>query len=112
FRACMLGHMGIGADLRAASPEWKDRARHHIALYKVLRRTIQLGDLYRLTPPPPRDGSGQWAAAAIVAEDRSEAVAFCFRLASDQQAYQLRVRGCSPWINMNLDSTGAPSGAF
>lgn len=107
FRVCMMGHMGIGADLRAASPEWKDRARHHIALYKALRQTIQLGDLYRLTPPPPRDGSGQWAAAAIVAEDLNEAVAFSFRLASEQDAYQLRIPGLAPLDEYELRFDGS-----
>jgi alpha-galactosidase len=96
FRVCMMGHMGIGADLRHASDEWKDRARHHIARYKELRRTIQHGDLYRLTPVPPRDGSGEWAAVAMVAGDQGEAVAFCYRLASAEPSFILRWPGLDP----------------
>jgi alpha-galactosidase len=107
FRVCMMGHMGIGADLQAASPEWKARARRHIARYKELRRTIQLGDLYRLTPPPPRDGSGDWAAAAIVADDQSEAVAFCYRLASDQQTHRLHLPGLAPQAQYQLRFDGS-----
>jgi alpha-galactosidase len=93
FRVCMMGHLGIGADLPSTSQQWKDRARRHIARYKELRATIQRGDLYRLTIPPPRDGSGEWVGAAIVAEDQTEAVGFCFRLASDEPSYLFRVPG-------------------
>lgn len=93
FRVCMMGHLGIGADLFSVDEAWKERARHHISLYKELRRTIQSGDLYRLTPPPPRDGSGEWAAAVHVRPDRAEAVAFCFRLSSDEPSFRLRIPG-------------------
>jgi len=99
FRVSMMGHMGVGADLRYASQAWKDRARHHIARYKELRRTIQHGDLYRLTPPPPRDGSGDWAAAAIVAGDRAESVAFCYRLSSQEPSFTL----CWPGLDRDRD---------
>jgi alpha-galactosidase len=93
FRVCMMGHMGIGADVKRWSADWTARAKHYIALYKELRRTIQLGDLYRLTPPPPRDGMGEWASAAFVAPDQSEAVAFCYRLASELQSFRVRIPG-------------------
>ena len=93
FRVCMMGHLGVGADLFTVDDAWKARARHHVSLYKELRDTIQTGDLYRMTPPPPRDGSGDWAVAVIVSPDRDEAVAFCFRLASDEGSFRLHVPG-------------------
>lgn len=96
FRVCMMGHMGIGADVSRWPEDWTARARHHIHLYKELRRTIQLGELYRLTPPPPRDGGGQWAVAAFVAPDQQEAAAFCYRLDSDTESFRVRVPGLEP----------------
>ncbi len=116
FRVCMMGHLGIGADLFSADDAWKDRARHHVALYKELRRTIQRGDLYRLTPPPPRDGRGDWAVAAHVNADREEAVAFCYRLSSTQPTFRLKIPGLErAWIyEIRLDGsdeTGHITGA-
>lgn len=106
FRVCMMGHMGIGADLRYTPGDWKHRASHHIARYKELRRTIQHGDLYRLTPPPPRDGSGEWAAAVIVAGDQGEAVAFCYRLASEEPSFILRWLGLDRGRDYEIEVDG------
>ncbi len=96
FRVCMMGHLGIGADVKHWPAEWTARALHHIARYKEWRRTIQLGTLYRLTPPPPRDGSGAWAAVAIVSPDRREAIAFCYRLDSALESFRVCVPGLEP----------------
>jgi alpha-galactosidase len=104
----MMGHMGVGADVKRWSADWTARAKHHIALYKELRRTVQLGDLYRLTPPPPRDGMGEWAAAAFVAPDRSEAVAFCYRLASDLASFRVRIPGLESGRSYELRMDGRP----
>jgi alpha-galactosidase len=108
FRVSMLGHLGVGADLGRWSEERKARARHHIGRYKELRRTIQWGDLYRLTAPPPRDGGGDWAAAAFVAPDRQEAAAFCFRLASDRDSFRVRIPGLAAEADYDVEADGGP----
>jgi hypothetical protein len=36
---------------------------------------------------------GEWATVAFVAPNRSEAVAFCYRLASDLQSFRVRIPG-------------------
>jgi alpha-galactosidase len=51
FHAAMLGSLGLGAELTNWSQEQLDEARRWISLYKDLRETIQLGDLYRLVSP-------------------------------------------------------------
>ena len=106
FRVCMMGHLGIGADLHATSHEWNDRARQHIARYKELRPTIHGGDLFRLTAPPPRDGSGGWAALAIVAADRAEAVGFCYRLSSEERSFRFRVPDLTPEARYEVEIDG------
>lgn len=108
FHVCMLGHLGVGADMTRWTPEWSQRAAHHIARYKELRETIQLGDLHRLTPTPPRNGKGDWAAAAMVARDKREAVAFCFRLESNQETFRLVVPGLDPQRDYEMEIDGRP----
>jgi len=108
FRVCMMGHMGIGAAVEQWPAEWRERAKHHLARHKELRRTIQRGDLYRLTPPPPRDGSGEWAAAAFVAPDRSEAALFCYRLASSLESFRARIPGLDPARRYQVELDGRP----
>lgn len=108
LRVCMMGHMGIGANIEQWPAEWVARAKHHIALYKELRRTIQFGDLYRLTPPPPRNGMGDWAVAAFVAPTGGEAISFCYRLTSDRESFRVRIPGLEPDQGYTLHLDGRP----
>jgi alpha-galactosidase len=103
FRVAMLGNIGVSADLEHVPRDWLARARHHLARYKELRSTIQLGELHRLTPAPPRDGSGSWCAAAMVADGASEAVVFCFRLASGEETAVFRVPGLEPTSTYSVE---------
>lgn len=93
FRVCMMGHLGISADLRTCPAEWRNRAAHHIAVYKHIRDTVQNGVLYRLTPPPDRACGGDWAVVAMVSRSAREAVVFCYRLGSDTDTFQVYVPG-------------------
>ena len=102
FRVPMMGHMGIGANVGLWPEEWRERAKHHVALHKELRRTVQLGQLYKLTPPPPRHGRGDWAVAAFVAPDKREAVAFCYRLDSDLASFRVRLPGLEHDLDYEL----------
>ncbi|SDJ48847.1 alpha-galactosidase [Streptomyces indicus] len=51
FVSAMAGVLGVGGDLAAWSPQELDEARVWVSLYKDIRDTVQLGDLYRLLPP-------------------------------------------------------------
>ncbi|KQZ32601.1 alpha-galactosidase [Duganella sp. Root1480D1] len=91
FLSAMQGGLGIGANLN----HWKDedfsKARRLIGEYKLIRATVQLGNLYRLVSP--RNGSPR-SATLSVSQDRKQAVLFAFlhssMMRSAQQTIQLR----------------------
>ncbi len=83
LRVAMLGSFGISATI----DRWPEAdlvvAAEHVALYRnKLRSIIHHGHQYLLTPPPPTDGNGDWAAIWYVAKDGSNGVLFAFRLAA------------------------------
>jgi len=108
FRVCMMGHLGVGADLSRCPRVWTERAAHHIAVYKRIRETVQHGAVYRLTDAPARDGRSDWAAVAMVARDAREAVVFCYRLASSEDAFQAYVPGLNPTRRYIVSADSAP----
>jgi alpha-galactosidase len=82
LRVAMLGSFGISAraDLWPAAD--LAEAAAHVALYcDKLRALIHYGDQYLLTPAPPPDGNGDWAAIWYAAKDASGGALFAFRLA-------------------------------
>ncbi len=75
FLVAMQGALGIGANLN----HWTDHdaalGTKMIALYKSIRNTVQLGDLYRLLSPITNDVT----ANQYVSSDGKQAVLFAFR---------------------------------
>ncbi len=90
-RVAMMGSFGIGAPLDRWSEADLERLHHHVKIYKDLRHLICDGNEVRLTPDPPRDGTGSWAAMLFVAQDGSEAALFAFRLRSTSLHRTFRV---------------------
>lgn len=75
FLAAMQGALGIGANLNHWTDSDSALATKLIALYKQIRPTIQLGDLYRLSSPSTND----FTANQYVSADGKQSVLFCFR---------------------------------
>lgn len=75
FHCAMAGNFGLGSDLSKWGESEKSLAKELIARYKELRRTIQLGDQYRLWNPFRENRM----AVQFVARDGSESVVFAFR---------------------------------
>lgn len=94
LRIAMLGSLGLSARIAAWSDEDLARASKEIAWYKVFARPlVQDGRQYILTPQPRLDGTGGWAAMAHVSPDAARAVAFVFRLESEEERFLLRLPG-------------------
>jgi alpha-galactosidase len=92
LRVAMLGSFGISARIDRWPEEDFALAARHVALYREkLRPIIHHGDQYLLTPAPPADGNGDWAALWYVMKDGSRGVLFAFRLAGTamQRAFPL-----------------------
>jgi alpha-galactosidase len=81
FLVAMQGALGIGANLNKWSAEDAQLSTEMVALYKRIRNTVQLGDLYRLLSP--RDNNT--TANEYVSKDGSEAVLFAFRHSQEYQ---------------------------
>ncbi len=75
FLVAMQGALGIGANLNHWSDQDTALATRMVALYKRIRNTVQLGDLYRLMSPSANDVT----ANEYVASDGRQAVLFAFR---------------------------------
>ena len=75
FLVAMQGALGIGANLNHWSEQDSALATKMIALYKSIRNTVQLGDLYRLLSPTISDVT----ANQYVSGDGKQAVLFAFR---------------------------------
>lgn len=75
FLVAMQGALGVGANLNHWSEQDFGLATRMIALYKRIRGTVQLGDLYRLLSPR----IGDVTANEYVSADGKGAVLFAFR---------------------------------
>ncbi len=75
FLVAMQGALGIGANLNKWSTDESAAAAQMIALYKRIRPTIQLGDLYRIYSPRTSDTT----ANQYVSADGKQSVLFAFR---------------------------------
>jgi alpha-galactosidase len=75
FLVAMQGALGIGANLNHWTDQDAALGTKMIALYKSIRNTVQLGDLYRLLSPITNDVT----ANQYVSSDGKQAVLFAFR---------------------------------
>jgi alpha-galactosidase len=88
----MCGALGIGADITRWSDEDMALTRDHVALYKEIRETVQLGKLYRLRSPR----QSELSAVQFVGAD--EAVVFVFLRTSQFGPFRtvLHLQGLEP----------------
>ena len=75
--AAMMGCYGYEMDITRMSAEEKAEVRSHIALYKKIRPTMQLGRFYRLLTPFA--GKGNETAWEFVSRDGQEVVLLYFK---------------------------------
>jgi len=75
FLVAMQGALGVGANLNKWAPEDFALATKMIGVYKRIRGTIQLGNLYRLASPRTNDVTVN----QYVAADGRQSVVFAFR---------------------------------
>ncbi len=75
FLVAMQGALGIGANLNHWTDQDAALGTKMIALYKRIRDTVQLGDLYRLLSPITNDVT----ANEYISNDGKQAVLFAFR---------------------------------
>ncbi len=75
FLVAMQGALGIGANLNHWTDQDAALGTKMIAMYKRIRDTVQLGDLYRLLSPMTNDVT----ANQYVSSDGKQAVLFAFR---------------------------------
>jgi len=75
FLTAMQGALGIGANLNKWNTQDNQLAQKMIGLYKIVRPTVQQGDLYRLLSPR----GGDVTANQYVAADGRQSVVFVFR---------------------------------
>lgn len=91
FLTAMQGALGIGANLNRWTEQDSAVATKMIALYKRIRATVQMGDLYRLSSPRLNDVT----ANQYVSADGKQAVVFAFRHSQEYNtaAPAIRLRG-------------------
>jgi alpha-galactosidase len=91
FLVAMQGALGVGANLNKWTDTDSALATKMIALYKRIRPTVQLGDLYRLLSPRESDVT----ANQYVAADGKQSVVFAFRHSQEYNtaAPTIRLRG-------------------
>jgi alpha-galactosidase len=102
FLVAMQGALGVGANLNKWSADDTASAAKMIALYKRIRPTVQLGDLYRLLSPRTSDV----VANQYVAADGKQSVLFAFRHAQQYNtaAPAIPLRGLDPKALYKLES--------
>ena len=95
FLSAMQGSLGVGANLAKWTAQDMSTAQRLIADYKVIRETVQHGDLYRLVSP---DSGSEQSATENVSPDKAHAVLFAF-LHSSTEGYlypTVRLQGLDP----------------
>lgn len=96
-RVAMLGAFGVSAPVERWSPDEIALVREHVAWYKRrVQPLIQAGDEYQLTPPPPVDGNGDWAAIWYAAKEAGRGVLLAFRLAGTESTRTFPLPGLDP----------------
>lgn len=92
FLSAMQGSLGLGADLNKWSPDDFAEAKSMIAEYKLIRATVQRGELYRLITP---EQNSPYSVTESVARDGKQVVTFAF-LHSSTELYpfpRIQLRG-------------------
>ena len=102
FLVAMQGALGIGGNLNKWSGQDMELATNMVALYKRIRDTVQLGDLYRLQSPRTDDVT----ANQYVSADGKQSVLFAFRRGQQYNtaAPSIRLRGLDPRATYRLES--------
>jgi alpha-galactosidase len=102
FLVAMQGALGIGANLNKWQADDMSAAARMIALYKRIRPTVQLGNLYRLLSPR----SGDLTANQYVSADGRQAVLFAFRHSQQYNTAPpaIPLRGLDPRALYRLES--------
>ena len=72
----MLGSLSVGYDLRKLTEEEFNETKEYIKLYKKLRETVQLGDMYLLASS--YDETAPAVIYQFVSKDKSKSVVFVF----------------------------------
>jgi alpha-galactosidase len=101
FLSAMQGSLGIGANLTKWTTQDMATAQRLVADYKVIRETVQHGDLYRLVSP---DNGSEHSATESVSHDKAHAVLFAF-LHSSTEGYPyptVRLRGLDPNVRYRV----------
>jgi alpha-galactosidase len=97
----MTGVLGIGGRLPDWTPAEVASVRGHVAKYKEIRETVQLGRRYRLRADPNRTAVG------YVSEDGSQVAVFVFAHTVRQSHLNppIRLRGLTPEAQYRDDAT-------
>lgn len=90
--SAMCGSLGIGTDLNKTSEEQLETLAGYIEIYKQIRETVQLGDLYRLCSF--RDGDIH--AVQYVRGEESAVFVFLDHERYGNSWYNLKLRGLKP----------------
>ncbi|WP_369213536.1 alpha-galactosidase [Streptomyces flavofungini] len=101
FVSAMAGVLGIGGDLTRWSESERAEARDWVALYKEIRPTVQLGDLYRLRPP-----EGGLSAVQYVRGDDSVVLAWLQAQRYGEEPAPVRLRALDPAASYLCLDTG------
>lgn len=100
----MSGNFGYELDLNKLAPAERQMVGEQVAFYKEIRPIVQFGDFYRLLSP----FAGNETAWIFVTEDKTEAVAFYFKVLAEPNPpfRRLRLRGLDPRKNYQVVGTG------
>ena len=107
FDVCMAGILGVGYDLTKWNDGQKKIASEKIAQYKVIRETVQKGDVYRIVSPYDENRS----VIQYVDKNKRKAVIFAYNLAEypnnsvseNQQTPVIKLRGLLPDARYQID---------
>ena len=91
FHVAMMGVLGIGGNILHWTDAELDAARAHVAAYKAIRPTVQLGTQYWLAPPSLEEP----CAVQYLSADGREAVVFVYQVRGrvGQGHRRIRLRG-------------------
>jgi alpha-galactosidase len=94
------GNFGYELDLNGLNPAEQELVGNQVAFYKEIRHIVQFGDFYRIISP----FEGNETAWIFVTTDKTEAVAFYFRVLAEPNPLlrRLRLKGLDPFKNYRI----------